>query len=233
MRPLAPALLLPAAALALACGGPARVDVQPTSLRFFGRGQSLPVHATPVGRNGRSMPESACAWTTGNAKVATVSARGNDAVVTSVGPGSAAVRCTIGSISAEVPVTVRIVAKVTVASRTVQLAVRDEPEPVSAGVQAFDDTGAPVAGRAILTRCANEDVCRGDARGQLWAVGPGDTTAVAIVEDAQSEPIQVHVVDARTAKTKPQRVSGNPMLEVERLVRERDAAEARRKANAK
>ncbi len=229
MRPLAPLL---AASLLLACDGPARVDVQPPSVRFFGRGQSLKVHATPLTKSGKAVPEEVCKWSSSDEKVATVRAPHNEATITSVGPGSATVRCALGAVAAEVPVTVRIVAKVTVAERRMELRMLDEPQPFAPQLQAFDDTGAPVAGRTVLTRCADEGICRGDGRGQLWAVGPGDTTALAEIEGAQSESIAVHVVDGRTAKTKPQRVTGNPMLEIEKLVRERDAAEAKARAKA-
>jgi hypothetical protein len=42
----------------------------------------------------------------------------------------------------------------------------------------------------------------------------------------------VHVVDARTAEGKPRRVTGNPMEEIEKAVKARDAAEAKAKAAA-
>jgi hypothetical protein len=103
----------------------------------------------------------------------------------------------------------------------------DEPAPVALQVTALDDTGAAVLGRALFSRCADEDVCRGDGRGQLWAVGPGDTTATVDVEGARSAEIPVHVVDARTAAGKPKAVKGNPMEEVEREYLRRQAEEKR------
>ncbi|HUL60358.1 MAG TPA: hypothetical protein VLU43_13830 [Anaeromyxobacteraceae bacterium] len=230
MRALSAAAL---AAALLACDSPARVELSPGSLRFFGRGQSLKVHATPLAKNGKPMPERACRWSTSDAKVATVAGPGNDATVSSAGPGGATIRCALeGGATGEVPVSVRVVSRVEIRAARVELKVLDEAAPVALDVQAFDDTGAAVAGRAPTTRCASEDVCRGDGRGQLWAVAAGDTTATAEVEGARSAPIAVHVVDARTAKTRPQRVTGNPMLEIEKLVRERDAAEARKRAKA-
>jgi len=212
MRPL----VLAALAALVACDAPARVDLSPGSLRFFGRGQSLKVHATPLGRNGKQMPERTCRWSSSDEKVAKVVGPGNDATVSSAGAGTATIRCALGGgVSAEVPVAVRVVSRVEVQPAAVVLQVLDEPAPVALEVQAFDDAGAPVAGRNAYTRCASEAVCRGDGRGQLWAVGAA---------------IAVHVVDARTARTRPQRVSGNPMLEVEKMVRERDAAEAKKRA---
>ncbi len=227
MRSLLP---LAAAAALLACDSPARVDLSQTSLRFFGRGQSLKVHATPLAKSGQPMPDRVCRWSSSDEKVATVSGPHNEATVTSTGPGSAVVRCALeGGVVGEVPVSVRVVSRVELRPAKVELRMLDEATPVAVEVQAFDDAGALVAGRAPTTRCANEEVCRGDGRGQLWAVGPGDTTATAEVEGARSGEIAVHVVDARTAKTRPQRVSGNPMLEIERMVRERDAAEAKKR----
>jgi hypothetical protein len=84
-----------------------------------------------------------------------------------------------------------------------------------------------VLGRTAFSRCANEEVCRGDARAQLWAVGPGDTTAVVEVEGARSAEIAVHVVDARTAAGKPKAVKGNPMEEIERQYLKKVAEEKR------
>jgi hypothetical protein len=101
----------------------------------------------------------------------------------------------------------------------------DEPAPFPLQVAAFDDAGGAVQGRAAFSRCANEEVCRGDGRGQLWAVGPGTTTAVVEVEGARSAEIAVTVVDARTAAGKPQAVRGNPMEAIEREVRKREAEE--------
>ncbi|HYG69741.1 MAG TPA: hypothetical protein VD838_18850, partial [Anaeromyxobacteraceae bacterium] len=139
-------------------------------------------------------------------------------------PGTAKIRCEVFGRTAEIPVTVRVVTKLVVSPAEATLRVLDEPRPLALEIQAIDDQGAPVAGRIARTRCADEAVCRGDARGQLWAVGPGLTTAVVEVEGA-SKAIAVRVVDARTAAGRPRRVAGNPMLELEREVRAREAAE--------
>ena len=97
--------------------------------------------------------------------------------------------------------------------------------PVPLQIDAVDDTGAQVLGRPMLSRCASEEVCRGDGRGQLWAVGPGDTTAWVEVEGARSAEVKVHVVDARTAEGKPKAVKGNPMEKYEREYERRLAEE--------
>jgi hypothetical protein len=228
-RPLVPFLATLAAAVA--CGGPARIEMEPSTLRFFGRGQSLEVHATPYAKNGRPVPNEVCAWTSSNDKVAMVSGPHNEGTVRSVGPGTAAIRCTIGGVSAEVPVAVRVVARVAVQPAKVEVRIQDEATPLGLQVTAYDDQGTPVVGRAPYSRCANEDVCRGDQRGQLWGVAPGDTTATVEVDGVRAEgEVAVHVVDARTAEGKPKRVTGNPMLEIEKAVRERDAAEAKARA---
>jgi hypothetical protein len=219
------------AALALACG-PARIEMEPSSLRFFGRGQSLDVHASPVAKNGRPVPDQVCKWSSTDDKVATVSGPHNVGKVTSVGPGSTSIRCAIGGVAAEIPVVVRVVARVTAAPDKVEVKMTDEPTPVALRVEGYDDTGAPVVGRAAYSRCADEGVCRGDGRGQLWGVAPGDTTATVEIEGAKSAPVAVHVVDARTAEGKPKKVTGNPMLEIEKAVRARDAAEAKERAKA-
>lgn len=215
--------------LLAACGEePARIDVEPSSLRFGVRGQTATVHATPRLRDGKPVPREACRWSSSDEKVATVSGPHNDATVTAVGPGTAAVRCTIGGAQGEVPVTVRMVARVAVKPGAVELRIEDEPRPVALQVEAFDDAGAPVLGRVAYTRCSDEGVCRGDGRGQLWAVGVGASTAIVEVEGARAE-VRVTVVDRRTAEGKPKRVSGNPMDAIEREVRQREAEEARMK----
>jgi hypothetical protein len=210
-RPLVLPLLL-----AAACGGPARVELQPSSLRFGVRGQTAKVHAAPIAKSGKSVPDERCRWSSTDEKVATVAGPANDVVVSAVGPGSARIRCAIGSVTAELEVIVRVVARVDVEPRQVELRMLDEAAPLALRVAAHDDAGAPVLGRTAFSRCANEEVCRGDARGQLWAVGPGETTAVVEVEGARSAEIAVRVVDARTAAGKPKAVKGNPMEAYER-----------------
>lgn len=227
------ALALSAAVLAAplaACDSVARVELTPASLRFGVRGQTAKVHAAPQARNGQPLPAEACRWSTSDAKVATVTGPANDAVVSAAGPGSARVTCAVGGVSADVDVLVRVVARVDVTPARVELKMLDEPAPVSLRISAVDDTGAQVLGRTATVRCASEDVCRGDARGQLWAVGPGDTTAVVEVEGARSADVAVHVVDARSADARPKAVKGNPMEDLERkylrkVAEEKKAAE--------
>jgi len=226
MAPTARALLALAALSAAACRPQAaRVETEPSTLRFGVRGQTAKIHASPIARNGAKVPDQVCKWSSTDEKVATVSGPHNDATVTAVGPGSAAIVCAIGDLRAEVPVQVRVVAKVTVKPDRADLKVTDEPAPFPLEVAAFDDAGAPVLGRVALSRCADENVCRGDGRAQLWGVAAGKTTAFVEVEGAKSGEIAVSVVDARTAAGKPQRVTGNPMEAIEREVRKREAEE--------
>jgi Bacterial Ig-like domain (group 2) len=222
---------LAAVALLLACAKPARVDLDPPSLRFGLRGQASKVHATPRERDGRPVPDQVCRWSSTDEKVATVAGPHNDATVTAVGPGAAAVRCTIGDLVAEVPVIVRVVTRVTVKPDPLEVRIQDEPAPAALTVQAFDDAGQPVLGRSTWARCLDDAVCRGDGRGQVWGVAPGTSRAVVEVDGARAE-IAVKVVDARTAAGRPQRVTGNPMEEVERAVNKRLADEAKAKAKA-
>jgi hypothetical protein len=217
MTPRALALSLAVLATPLAaCDSVARVELTPASVRFGVRGQTAKVHAAPVAKNGKPLPAEACRWSTSDAKVATVAGPANDAVVTAVGPGAAKITCAAGGVTAELDVLIRVVARVDVTPAKVELKMLDEPAPVALQVSAVDDTGAQVLGRTAMARCTSEDVCRGDARGQLWAVGPGDTTAVVEVEGARSADIAVHVVDARSAEGKPKAVKGNPMEEIEK-----------------
>lgn len=214
--------------LLAACDKPVRIEVEPSSLRFGVRGQTATVHATPRLRDGKAVPREACRWSSSDERVATATGPHNDATVTAVGPGTATVRCTVGEASGEVPVIVRVVTRLAVKPASVELRMEDEPRPVVLQIAAFDDTGAPVLGRVAYTRCADERICRGDGRGQLWGVGEGASTAIVEVEGARAE-VAVKVVDRRTAEGKPKRVSGNPMEAIEKEVREREAEEARKK----
>jgi Big-like domain-containing protein len=226
VRSLPALLCLPL--LLAACEKPARVDVEPSSLRFGLRGQTAALHATPRLRDGKPVPKESCRWSSSDEKVATVTGPANDATVTATGPGNATVRCTIGDAKSEVPVMVRVVSRIAVKPASVEVRMEDEPRPVALQVEAFDDAGAPVLGRVAYTRCADEGVCRGDGRGQLWGVSAGSSTAIVEVEGARAE-IPVKVVDARTAEGKPKRVTGNPMDAIEKEVRQREAEEAKKK----
>ncbi len=226
MAPTPRALLALAALSAAACRpAPARIETDPSTLRFGVRGQTAKIRAAPIARNGTPVPDNVCKWSSTDEKVATVSGPHNEATVTAVAPGSASIVCAIGDVRAEVPVQVRVVAKVTIRPDRAELKVTDEPAPFPLEVAAFDDSGAPVLGRVALSRCADENVCRGDGHGQLWAVAAGKTTAFVEVEGARSAEIPVSVADARTAAGKPQRVTGNPMEAIEREVRKREAEE--------
>jgi hypothetical protein len=215
--------------LAAACTSADRIELDPGALRFAGRGKSARIHATPREKNGRAVPDQVCVWSSTDEKVATVQGAHNNATVTAAGPGAAAVRCTIGPVTGEVPVTVRVVARVAVRPERAEVRMLDDPAPLALEVQAFDDQGAPLTGRVVQVSCASEDVCRGDARGQLWGVGPGETTARIAVEGAEAS-IPVKVTDGRTAEGKPKAVKGNPMEEIEKAVRAREAREAREAA---
>jgi hypothetical protein len=206
------------ALLLSACDRPARIALDPQSIRLYGKGQSLKIHASAFTRNGKPLPEEICKWSSSDEKVATVAGPHNDATVTAVGAGGATARCTMGSLAAEAAVVVRIVAKVEVSPERVELRILDRPEPVAVDVRAYDSEGRPLSGRVVLARCLDENVCRGDNRGQLWAVGPGETKVVVEVDEAKAE-MTAHVADARTTEGKPRRVKGNPMLDYEKAVK--------------
>jgi hypothetical protein len=229
MGPMSKRTLALSLLLASACGGPAGVDLQPTSLRFGVRGQTASLHATPIAKNRKPLPNQICKWSSTDETVATVVGPSNGAVVTAVGPGSARIRCNVGEVIGEVDVLVRVVGRVEVEPRKIEVRMLDEPTPVALRVSVFDDAGAPVIGRTMFSRCANEDVCRGDGRAQIWGASPGDTTAVVEVESVRSGEVAVHVVDARSADFKPKAVKGNPMEMYEREY-ERLQAEERKKA---
>lgn len=214
--PRGPALALLACAAALAaCDRPARVEIDPPSLRFHARGQSAPVRATVRGSSGKPLPAAGCDWTSSDPRVATVQGKLRDATVTAVGPGAAAVRCTADRAGATAQVVVRIAAGVEASPARLDLRLEDAPAPAALQVRVLDTDGRPLSDRPVATRCADEGVCRGDDRGQVWPVGPGETR-VTVQVDAASTSLPVKVVDARTAEGRPRRVKGNPMLDVEK-----------------
>jgi hypothetical protein len=229
--PALPLAALPLAALLLAaCGGPDSVELQPASLRFTGRDQGGILHAMPRARGGKPLPDARCTWSSSDPKVATVTARGNDATVNSVGPGAAAIRCAIGDLKAEVPVQVRVVARITLEQTSMALELRDDRQPFAVKVQAFDDQGAPVTGRLVLTRCDDEEVCRGDTRGQLWPVGGGAANATIEVDGVKAS-LPVTVKDLRV-DSRPKVVKKDYMEELDREARTREAKEAAAAAKA-
>jgi hypothetical protein len=197
-------------ALALAACGPSRIEITPSTVQLYARGREARLHATPLSDNGRPLPTKVCRWSSSNEAVATVSGPHNEATVTAVGHGHAVVRCAIGSVSAEVPVSVTLVNRIEVSPATLELRMQDEATPTAVGARAIDADGREVGGRVVSTRCLDENVCRGDARGQIWPVGPGSTKVEVQIEDATAE-ISAHVVDARTAEGRPHAVKGNPM----------------------
>lgn len=216
---------LPLAVLALAaCARADRIELQPARVSFVGLGKTTQVRAAPYGSNGRFLPDPPCTWTSSDEKVVRVSAKGNDATLTTAGRGSAVVRCTIGGAAADLPVQVRVVSRLTVRPERLDLKVQDERTPQPLTVEAFDDAGAPFVGRAAVVTCASEEVCRGDDRGQVWPVGPGETTARVELEGATAE-VPVKVVEARSADARPKAVKGNPMEEIEREWNKKQEAE--------
>jgi hypothetical protein len=233
MRAPSLAPLLATLPLLAACARADRIELQPSTVRFVGVGKSTDVHATPYERNGLHHPDPPCAWTSSDEKVVKVAGRGNDATLTTVAPGTAAVRCTIGSAVAELPVTVRVVSRIAVRPDRAELTVAATPAPLVLSVDAFDDQGAPVASRSALVACQDEGVCRGDARGQVWPVGPGQTTARVEVEGA-SLSLPVKVVEGRSAGARPQayKGKGNYAEEIERQYNERLKAEERARLGA-
>src|SRR5574337_815999 len=186
MRPSRLALLA-ALTFAAGCNRPARIDLDPPSAQLFGQGQVVKLHAAAFARNGRPLPDAVCRWSSSDEKVVSAKGPHNEATVTAVGPGSAVVRCQMGSLAAEARVVVRYVARIEVTPARVEVKIHDRPEPTALEVRAFDAEGAPVPGRVALTRCQNEEVCRGDNRGQLWGVAPGESRVTVEVDSSRRD----------------------------------------------
>lgn len=220
-----PSWIALAALLAAGCTSAERIELDPPSVRFAAVGRTAKVHATPLDSRGQQVPDQICAWSSSDEKVATVTAVHNDATVTAAGPGEAHLRCKIGSALVSAQVVVRPVARVRVTPERADLVLRDDAAALRLDVVAEDTAGAAVTGQVARVSCAQEDVCRGDDRGQLWPVGAGRTTATVEVNGVTAT-LPVSVKDARTADGRPQPVTGNPMERYERAIREREAREA-------
>jgi hypothetical protein len=225
----APLLALAASCLAFACAKADRIEIRPGTVSFLGAGKQTALHATPYEKNGRHIPDPPCTWTSSDEKVARVAGQGNDATLTAVGTGSAVVRCTIGSAAAELMVQVRVVARLLVRTERADLSVTDAPTPLLLSVEAFDDRGASLGSRTAVVTCEKEEVCRGDARGQVWPVGPGETTAHVELEGAAAT-LPVKVVEKRSADARPKAVKGNY---AEDLVKEWEKKQQREAATSR
>lgn len=206
--------LVALALLLLGCG-PARIELEPSSVQLHGPGQRTTLHATPRSSSGEPRPRDACRWSSSDERVAAVKGRHNEAEVTAVGQGRAVVRCAVGDVSAEAPVSVTFVSRLAVSPPRLELAVRDEPTPAPLAVEAIDAEGRPVAGRTVVTRCLDESICRGDARGQVWPVGAGSTRVTVEVDGASAE-VPVRVTEARSAAARPHKVRVSPSEQLSR-----------------
>ena len=142
------------ASIALAgCEKPARVELDPPSLRFSARGQTAKVHATPYDQRGKPLPDLVCKWSSTDDHVATAAGPHNEATVAATGPGAAGVRCAVEGLVAEARVAVRLVSRIAVDPARLDLQVKDTPEPFALRVDAFDDAGGLVAGKTAAVRC--------------------------------------------------------------------------------
>lgn len=211
-----PRLPLLATLLALAgCERPSRVTLEPGSLRLYARGQATTIRATVLGAGGKPLPSATCQWSSADGRVASVAGRGREATVTASGPGTTTVVCAAGAASASAPLSVRIASRVEASPPRLEVGLGDEPAPAALEISVLDTDGRPFPGRPAQTRCEDESICRGDDRGQVWPVGPGETRAVVEVDGARAI-VLVKVKDARSAAARPRRVQGNPMADVER-----------------
>lgn len=210
-----PAALLGATILLPACDRAARVEVEPSVVRFHSLDQTRTLRARVFTSDGKALPREVCAWSIAEPRVASVKSVPGGAVVQSTGPGSTTITCQVGPVRAEIPVTVRLAARVDVDPPSLDLAVRDEAAAAPLRITVIDTEGKPIQDRPASSRCDDEAVCRGDDRGQVWPVGPGSTSATVTVDGATAV-IPVKVRDARTAEGRPRPVKGNPMLDVER-----------------
>ena len=171
----------------------ASVTVTPGSGTLY-IGGSLTLVATARDAAGGSLAGRAVTWSTSAPTVATVSATG---VVAGVAAGSATITATIEGKSATATLTVQPVpvATVSIAPATVALEPGGTQQLTAS---ARDSAGSSLTGRPVTWSTGASSVATISTQGVVTAVGPGTTSATALVE-GKSASVTVTVTQAAVA----------------------------------
>ncbi|QRK07893.1 Ig-like domain-containing protein [Archangium violaceum] len=186
--------------LASACAKVERIEVKPAKVELSEAGQTVALSARALTKDGEPVEKAELAFTTSDAKVATVDATGK---VSAVKSGSAAISIKSGEVSATAPVEVVIPSAITVKGAPFTLTGLGSEAVVEAEVQ--DDAGRPVKEAKLEYTSADANVVEVDGN-RLIAKAVGATTVTA-TSGKLTQAIEVTVklpdVDAVAFETVP------------------------------
>src|SRR5262249_4977718 len=117
---------------------PVRIEVDTPNVTLLDRTETAHVSATRILRIGMRQPAVRVAWSSGDARVATVDAQG---VVTPTGTGSTRIEARDGDLTASVEVAVSLPARIVIEPGEIALTPESPEAPVRASV--LDGAGAP------------------------------------------------------------------------------------------
>lgn len=186
--------------LASACAKVERIEVKPAKVELSEAGQTVALSARALTQDGEPVEKAELAFTTSDAKVATVDATGK---VSAVKSGSAAISIKSGEVSATAPVEVVIPSAITVKGAPFTITGLGSEAVVEAEVQ--DDAGRPVKEAKLEYTSADANVVAVDGN-RLIAKAVGATTVTA-TSGKLTQAIEVTVklpdVDAVAFETVP------------------------------
>ena len=153
---------------------PATVTVTPTTASLTALGATVQLAAEVRDQNGQVMAGAAVAWTSGDARVATVAPSG---LVTAAGNGTATITATAGSASGTAAVTVaQEVGTVTVSPATDTLVTA---ATVRLAAEAADANGNPVAGTEFEWASGDTLLAIVDGEGVVTGISAGEVEITA------------------------------------------------------
>ncbi|WNG38492.1 alpha-fucosidase [Archangium minus] len=186
--------------LASACAKVERIEVKPAKVELSEAGQAVALSARALTKDGEPVEKAELAFTSSDAKVATVDATGK---VSAVKSGSASISIKSGEVSATAPVEVVIPSAITVKGAPFTLTGLGSEAVVEAEVQ--DDAGRPVKTAKLEYSSADANVVEVDGN-RLIAKAVGSTTVTA-TSGKLTQAIEVTVklpdVDAVAFETVP------------------------------
>ena len=175
------------------------VRVTPTEATLRAVGETVRLRAEALDRNGQAVSEAVFAWTSDNARVASVDATG---LVTAAGPGSATVTAAHGNLRASAVVTVSQEAR-SVRVTPTDATLRALGETVRLEAEVLDGNGHAIANAAIAWTSDNERIAEVDATGLVTAVGPGAATMTATHGNLRANAVVMVSQEAGSVRVSP------------------------------
>ncbi|MBI5549809.1 MAG: Ig-like domain-containing protein [Deltaproteobacteria bacterium] len=171
-----------AVALMVAACGPkvASIEVTPKTVDLSKKADAVTLVATPKDAQGNKIENLALAWSSGDAKVATV----DNGKVAAVDSGETQIKVTFEQISATVPVKISIPASISFAPAAVTLEGLGSKAHVTAKV--MDSKGKEVKGAKLAWSAADAKIASVNG-GEITAMAAGETQIVAQVGDLKGQ----------------------------------------------